>query len=78
MGPIEQFQLTVTNAIAAANAAGAEPGQLQQVLLRLAGLDPAAAREAAEGLDQLIDGEDDDLAEQLAPARNILKQIAGR
>jgi hypothetical protein len=47
------------------------------VLLELAGLDRATARDAAENLDQLIDGEQDDLAEQLAAARDILRQIAG-
>ena len=77
MAAVEQFRNAVTNAISVATAAGAEQGQLRQVLIRLAGLDPAAAREAAESLDGMIDGEEDDLAEQLAPARNILRQIAG-
>lgn len=77
MSPIEQFRETATNAIITATAAGAEPGQLKEVLLRLAGLDPATVREAAESLDGMIDGEQDDLAEQLAPARDLLRRIAG-
>lgn len=78
LNAIEQFRVAVTNAISAATATGAESGQLNEVLLRLAGLDPATAREAAESLDSMIDGEEDDLAGQLTPARNILRQIAGR
>lgn len=77
MDAIEKFRETVQQAITAATAAGAEPGQVQQVLIRLAGLDRAAARDAAENLDQMIDGEQDDLAEQLAPARDLLRRAAG-
>ena len=77
MNAIEQFRDAVTNAISVATAAGVEQGQLNEILLRLAGLDPATAREAAESLDSMIDGEDDDLAEQLAPARNLLRRAAG-
>lgn len=77
MNPREKFREAVEAAFKTATAAGAEPAQLQLVLLRFAGLDLDAAREAAESLDQLIDGEEDALAEQLAPARNILRQIAG-
>lgn len=77
MNPIEKFRDAVTNAISAATAAGAEPGQVRQVLFRLASLDTAAASDAAENLDGLIDGNDeDDLGTQLAPALNILRQIA--
>ena len=77
MDAIEKFRETVTNAITAATAAGVEQGQLNKVLLRLAGFDPAAAREAAESVDGMIDREQDDLAEQLAPARDLLRRIAG-
>lgn len=77
MNTIEKFRDAVANAVTDATVAGAEPGQVQQVLFRLAGLDTAAARDAAENLDQLIDGEEDDLGNQLTPALNILRQIAG-
>jgi len=77
MNTIEKFRDAVTNAIITATAAGAEERHLHAVLLDLAGLNRAAAHEAANDLDRLIDGEQDELAEQLAPARNILKRIAG-
>jgi hypothetical protein len=77
MSPVEKFRESVQHAITTASAAGARQDQLHAVLLDLAGLDRTTAREAAENLDQLIDGEQDDLAEQLAPARDILRQIAG-
>lgn len=77
MDAIEQFRETVRAAVTTATVAGAEERQLHGVLLEFAGLDQAAARDAAERLDNLIDGEQDELAEQLAPALNILRQIAG-
>jgi hypothetical protein len=77
MDAIEKFRETVTNAISVATAAGAEQGQLHRLLLEFIGVDPAAARDAAENLAGLIDGEDDDLAEQLVPAQAILRRIAG-
>jgi hypothetical protein len=77
MQAIEQFRETVLAAIGTATSAGANQDQLHAVLLELGGLDRATARDAAESLDQLIDGEQDDLAEQLAPARDLLRRVAG-
>ena len=78
MDPIEQFRETVSAAITAATAAGAEQVQLHRVVFDLIGVDTAAARDAAEALDQLIDGNDeDDLGTQLVPARDLLRRIAG-
>jgi hypothetical protein len=77
MSPIERFRETVRAAITTAAAAGAGQDQLHGVLLELAGLDRMAARDAAESLDQLIDGEDDELTEQLAPARELLRRVTG-
>lgn len=76
MDAIEKFREAVANATSVATTAGAEQVQLHRVLFEFVGVDPAIARDAAENLDQLIDGEEDDLAEQLVPARDILRQIA--
>ena len=77
MDAIEKFRETVEAAFKTAAVAGVEQAQLHCVLFKLIGLDPTAARDAAENLDQLIDGEEDDLAEQLAPARDLLRRIPG-
>lgn len=77
MNSIEKFREVVWAAITTAAAAGAEADQLHGVLLELASLDRAAARDTAEGLDGLIDGDEDDLGTQLALARELLRRVAG-
>lgn len=77
MNPIEKFREVVGAAYKTATAAGAGAAQLHRVLYEFAGLDVMAARDAATNLDQLIDGEEDDLTVQLAPARDLLRRIAG-
>jgi hypothetical protein len=75
MNPLEKFDSAVQQALAEAFAAGATKTLLDAVLMTIAGIDPEAARDAVAALDGLIDGEDDDLAEQLRPAREILRRL---
>lgn len=78
MNSLEQFRVMVANAISAATAANAELAQLHRILFEFINLDPATAGEAADNLDQLIDGDtEDDLGVQLAPARDLLRRVAG-
>jgi len=41
-------------------------------------LDTGQAAERAEALDSLIDGQEDELGESLAPVRDFLRQLAGK
>lgn len=79
MSPIEQFRASVSTALQAATAAGADPSALARSLVEMAGIDPQRCGAAADDLDGLIDGrEEDELGSNLVEARDILRNLATR
>lgn len=71
------FRESIQAAWDEALAAGAKKNELHAEFLAFLGIDPSSVRAAADSLDDLIDGENDDLAVQLRPARDILRVLEG-